>query len=96
VARRPHVRDLGRDDSGGMIVQGIVALAHSLGLVPLAEGAETPEQLEAVAGAGCDLVQGFLFSRPLVPTEFAAQARSSALVEPRLRDLPKLAGARSL
>ncbi|MBV8960309.1 MAG: EAL domain-containing protein [Actinobacteria bacterium] len=47
------------------IVTGIVNLAHGLGLTALAEGVETPEQAEALREIGCDLAQGFLWSRPL-------------------------------
>jgi EAL domain-containing protein (putative c-di-GMP-specific phosphodiesterase class I) len=41
----------------------MVALAHSLDLLVVAEGVETPEQLAAVRELGCDVVQGWLFSR---------------------------------
>ena len=46
------------------LIRAIVDLAHGLGLTVLAEGVETERQLEALATAGCDLVQGYLIHRP--------------------------------
>lgn len=50
------------------ILQGIVDTSHSLGAVVVAENVETLAQLEAIRELGCDLAQGFYFSRP-VPSE---------------------------
>jgi diguanylate cyclase (GGDEF)-like protein/PAS domain S-box-containing protein len=47
------------------IVEAIISLAHSLGLKTVAEGVEKNNQLEALRAAGCDFIQGFVFSRPL-------------------------------
>ena len=47
------------------LVAGIVAMSHALGLVVVAEGVETEEQLAIVRDLGCDLIQGFVFSRPI-------------------------------
>ena len=46
------------------LVQGIVSLAHGLGIRVTAEGVETEQQLELVHHTGCDKVQGFLLGRP--------------------------------
>ncbi len=46
------------------VVRGIVALAHELGIPTIAEGIETPEQLEFVKACGCTCAQGFLLGRP--------------------------------
>lgn len=51
------------------LVNAAIAMAHSLGLTALAEGVETEEQLALLADHGCDCVQGFLFSRPMVLTD---------------------------
>lgn len=53
------------------LVRAIIAMAHSLSLKVVAEGVETPEQLQALKRLGCDIIQGYLFSRPLAPREFA-------------------------
>ena len=48
-----------------IIMRTIIDLGHSLGLIVLAEGIETPEQEKWLAKNKCDYGQGFLFSRPL-------------------------------
>ncbi len=53
--------DGGRDAA---IAQAIISLGHSLRLRVLAEGVETPEQLEFLRRHGCNEYQGYLFSRP--------------------------------
>jgi len=54
-------------DPGGTrsIVDAIISLAHGLGLKTIAEGVEDEEQLAALKRAGCDYIQGFVFSRAL-------------------------------
>ncbi|MGO8908656.1 MAG: EAL domain-containing protein [Bradyrhizobium sp.] len=47
------------------VVASTLALAHGLGTVTTAEGVETEEQLEYMRAAGVDLVQGYLFGRPV-------------------------------
>jgi diguanylate cyclase (GGDEF)-like protein/PAS domain S-box-containing protein len=61
---RSFVKGLGTDDGDAEIVQTITTLAHSLGMVAVAEGVETSEQFEALRAIGCDLAQGFLLGRP--------------------------------
>ena len=51
--------------SGSLLVRAIVQIAHTLGLVPVAEGLESGAQAEALAACGCDLAQGFHLGRPL-------------------------------
>ena len=51
--------------SGSLLVRAIVQIAHTLGLVPVAEGVESAAQAEALAACGCDLAQGFHLGRPL-------------------------------
>jgi diguanylate cyclase len=51
------------------IVTSTLQLAHALGLVLVAEGAEDQATVDALAGLGCDLVQGYHLSRPLPPEQ---------------------------
>jgi len=50
--------------SGSLLVQAIVQISHTLGLVPVAEGVESQAQADALAEFGCDLAQGFHLGRP--------------------------------
>jgi len=68
------VRDLETNPGNVSIVTAIVALGHSLDLEIVAEGVETPEQLDHLRRLGCDLVQGYLIGRP-VPAPQALDLR---------------------
>jgi diguanylate cyclase (GGDEF)-like protein len=61
---RSFVRDLDCEVDAS-IVQAIISLAHSLKLKVVAEGVETPQQLQFLRSLGCDQYQGFHFSPPL-------------------------------
>ena len=52
------------------LVENIVALAHSLGHIVVAEGVENAEQADLLRRMGCDELQGFLLGRPLPVDEF--------------------------
>ena len=66
------VRDVLTDPNDAVIARTIVALGRSLGLDVIAEGVETLGQRAFLAEHGCDLCQGYLFSRPLPTAEFDA------------------------
>jgi diguanylate cyclase (GGDEF)-like protein/PAS domain S-box-containing protein len=68
---RSFIRDVASDPSGASVVTSVIDIAHNLGLTAVAEGVETREQLVFLAGCGCDMLQGFLFSKPLPAEEFA-------------------------
>jgi diguanylate cyclase (GGDEF)-like protein/PAS domain S-box-containing protein len=72
---RSFVSALPHDPGAAAIVETIVQLAHSLGLQPLAEGIENEAQLSFLIEHGCELGQGFLLGRPMVPTRIEALAR---------------------
>jgi EAL domain-containing protein (putative c-di-GMP-specific phosphodiesterase class I) len=54
------------------VVDTVVALGQQLGLSVIAEGIETPQQLEWLKYLGCEFGQGYLFSKPLPATEIEA------------------------
>jgi diguanylate cyclase (GGDEF)-like protein/PAS domain S-box-containing protein len=62
---RSFVSDMLVTPNAAAIVRTIIILAHNLGLEVTAEGVETQEQWTALLDAGCDNLQGFLFSPPL-------------------------------
>ncbi|MCL2655840.1 MAG: EAL domain-containing protein [Betaproteobacteria bacterium] len=68
---RSFVRDISPGDSQGQIAAAIIALAHNLGQKVIAEGVETEFQRDFLLNHGCDLFQGFLFSRPIPVDDFA-------------------------
>jgi EAL domain-containing protein (putative c-di-GMP-specific phosphodiesterase class I) len=59
------VRDIHTDPDDRAIVTAIIALAHSMKLKVVAEGVETQEQLAFLREYQCDVMQGYLFSRPV-------------------------------
>ncbi len=67
---RSFVGGLAENAQDAAIVGSTIELAHALGLQAVAEGVETAQQLEALRRLDCDLMQGYLFSRPLPPGEF--------------------------
>ncbi|MBA3696920.1 MAG: EAL domain-containing protein [Methylotenera sp.] len=62
---RSFIRDIRNDQSDKVIVSSTITLAHNLGLTVVAEGVETFDQLMYLKTAGCDVVQGYYFSRPV-------------------------------
>jgi diguanylate cyclase (GGDEF)-like protein len=62
---RAFISGLPDDSDDVVLVQAIIAMAHSLNLQVVAEGVETAAQLEFLQRHGCDLIQGFYYSRPL-------------------------------
>ncbi len=90
---RCFVKDLESDPRDAEISAAIIAMSHSLKLSVLAEGVETPGQLEFLRRAGCDSIQGFLFSRPLPADEAEAFLRGSpAIGGPRVTTSPATFG----
>jgi len=61
---RSFVRDLPGDEDDLAITRAVVAMGHSLGMTIVAEGVETLEQRDCLVQVGCDVLQGYLFSRP--------------------------------
>lgn len=66
---RSFVCDITIDQDDATIIAAILAMAHTLNLVVVAEGVETDEQLQFLRAHRCDIVQGYLISRPIPETE---------------------------
>lgn len=62
---RSFVSDLTNSEDDAMIVKAVVTLAHNLNLEVVAEGVETRDHLSYLSYLGCDLIQGYLISKPV-------------------------------
>ncbi len=64
------VKEMVNNKSDSALTKGIIHLGHDLGLKVLAEAVENKDQLELLKSFGCDMVQGYYFSKPLLPKAF--------------------------
>jgi EAL domain-containing protein (putative c-di-GMP-specific phosphodiesterase class I) len=69
---RSFVNDIDTDPDDAAIVNAVIAMAHTLGLIVVAEGIETAGQLAFLRTVDCDLGQGYLVSQALSADAFAA------------------------
>ena len=69
---RSFILEIDTNKEDAEIVAAIVAMAHTLGLRVIVEGVETAAQLQVIVAKHCDIVQGFVFSRPLPASEIPA------------------------
>jgi diguanylate cyclase (GGDEF)-like protein/PAS domain S-box-containing protein len=67
---RSFIRDITIDQGDAVIVQTIIGMANNLGLMVIAEGVETVEQVEFLGRNGCTEYQGWLFGRPVPLPDF--------------------------
>jgi EAL domain-containing protein (putative c-di-GMP-specific phosphodiesterase class I) len=74
---REFIRNVIHEDEEAFIFKSIVELAHNLGLKVVAEGVETEEQKAFLIKNHCDIGQGYLFSRPVSPTEIEKSLSAS-------------------
>lgn len=70
------IRELLSDQRSEAIVISTIQLAHNLGLKVVAEGIENFEAAEYLRQAGCDIAQGYAYSKPLTADQFVNFARS--------------------
>jgi diguanylate cyclase (GGDEF)-like protein/PAS domain S-box-containing protein len=74
---RSFVAGIERDAKDLAITKNVVLLAHSLGLIAVAEGIESEGQLASVRAIGCDYGQGYLFARPVPGGEMTSLLRAA-------------------
>jgi diguanylate cyclase (GGDEF)-like protein len=74
---RSFVTNMAGNRADAAIVQSTIVLAHDLGLQVVAEGVEGEECNARLAALGCDLVQGYLYGRPMAPEEIFGVAERS-------------------
>ncbi len=75
---RSFITQLDTSSTDQAIVGAILAMTRNLGLRSVAEGVETPAQLEVLGRHGCEFAQGFYFSRPLPPEQCGELLRELA------------------
>jgi EAL domain-containing protein (putative c-di-GMP-specific phosphodiesterase class I) len=72
---RSFIADAATNEEGAAMSRAVISIARSLNMRAIAEGVETAEQLAFLQEAGCNEIQGFYFSKPLLPAEFAEFAQ---------------------
>ena len=72
------VSSLDKDESETALCEAIIVMAHKLGVKVVAEGVESQQQADLLARAGCDSMQGYLYSRPIPPEQLEAILRHGA------------------
>jgi diguanylate cyclase (GGDEF)-like protein/PAS domain S-box-containing protein len=80
------IRQIGSDGDDSTIVKAVIGMAHGLKLRVVAEGVETLEEVTFLRACRCEEAQGYYFSRPVPPRQFATLLRngipeSSCLVQ---------------
>lgn len=68
---KSFIQDITLNEDGAAITNAIISLAHSLGMKVIAEGVETNEQLDYLITRECDIMQGFLLSKPIQAEEIS-------------------------
>ena len=62
---RSFIKNIQQSENDKVFVMTIVQMAHMLGMTVIAEGVELEEQFLILKDMGCEIAQGFLFSKPL-------------------------------
>ena len=77
-----------REENNAPIVLAIIEMANKLDIMTVAEGVETPEQMAFLEASGCDVIQGYHFSRPLplaALSDFAENPPYEVASKPRIK-----------
>ncbi|MEJ6077542.1 EAL domain-containing protein [Vibrio sp. 1-Bac 57] len=78
---RSFINGITLNDEDRNLVKAAIAMAHSLGLVVVAEGVEMHQQLLILEELGCDFVQGYYFSKPIPAAQFITFSQEYKLTE---------------
>ena len=64
---------LNENEKSWMVVCQLIQLAHNLGMSVVAEGVDQPDQVEKLKECGCDLIQGYIYAKPMPVSDFEHQ-----------------------
>jgi len=92
---RSFVAGLGTHSDAEAIVRAVIGLAHGLGLVAVAEGVETQEQLEHLIDLRCDVAQGYHLGRPSAPDLVRIGQRDRAVAGAQTGGRPEASSPRA-
>ena len=84
---RSFVKDLETSHDSRMLAETILMMASNLGKSVVAEGVETSGQAEILRQAGCEIIQGFLYSRPVPLNEFTGMLRLGHLLPKDIKSI---------
>jgi len=71
------------DDKGFVLIDAMVEMGHKLGYKIVAEGVETLKQLEILKRLGCETIQGYLYSKPIIANEISKLIDSNFEIQPK-------------
>ncbi|WP_322522033.1 EAL domain-containing protein [Guyparkeria halophila] len=81
---RSFIQGVEHSADDAAIVQGVISMAHHLGIKVVAEGIETEAQRDILVGWGCDILQGYLFARPMPLDELTTCLRHNRQIAAHL------------
>ena len=70
-----------RGERGEIVVSEAIRLAKSLNMRTVAEGVEVKEQVEFLAGQGCDMIQGYYFAKPMPKNDYEERMKAGKKTE---------------
>ena len=68
-----------------IVIENIIKMAHRMGLLTIAEGAESAEQFMTLKALGCDFIQGFYFSKPLSFEEYESYIKKMIVSDDKIK-----------
>jgi diguanylate cyclase (GGDEF)-like protein len=87
---RSFIRNIPQDAEDKAITEAIIAMGKTLSLTVVAEGVETEEQMNFLKEHSCDEMQGFYFSKPVMPEQFADLLREHVPSPPEWKTIKSI------
>ena len=75
-----------------IVIENVIKMAHRMGLLTVAEGAESDEQFKMLKSLGCDFIQGFYFSEPLSLLDYESYMKKTAVMTERRKIITRRSG----